>query len=157
MKRFKHVEPMLLLSRQFLSYAALGILNNGFCYLLFLMFLALGLHYAAAAFCSTVTGLLVNFQVTGRIVFGNVFGNKDKSLIFRFFAVYGLIYVLNVLLLKVLSDFHIDVRIGALLLLPPLAVLPFLLNKFFVFNAKKADAPERQRLYRSRAVSGKHC
>ena len=110
-----------------------GGINTLFGYGLFALFIFLGFHYAMASFLATVLGILFNFKTTGVLVFQN----KDNRLLFRFFGVYGVVFVINVLMLKVLGNVGFDMYIAGALVIVPLAVLSFVLNKLFVFGVKK--------------------
>lgn len=119
------------LPEQFVTFLFVGVLNTLVGYLFYAFFVFLGFNYIWAPFFATVCGVLFNFQTIGRIVFKN----KDNSLIGKFFAVYAVVYVCNVLGLKGfevagLTNMYIS---GAILVLP-LALLGYLLNKKFVFK-----------------------
>ena len=109
-----------------------GGINTLFGYGLFALFIFLGFHYAMSAFLATVVGVLFNFKTTGVLVFRN----KDNRLLFRIFGVDSVVYVINVLMLKVLDNVGFDMYIAGALLIIPLAVLSFVLNKLFVFGVK---------------------
>lgn len=114
----------------FVRFLAVGVLNTAFGYGIFVFFLFIGVHYALAALLGTVLGVLFNFKSTGRLVFGS----RDNSLIFRFVGVYALTYFLNVAGLKLLYSAGINHYIGGALLLLPLALLAFALQKTLVFH-----------------------
>lgn len=113
----------------FIRFLAVGLLNTVFGYGCFAFFLYLGIHYALALFLATVAGVLFNFKSTGALVFKS----HDNSLIFRFVMVYVVVYVVNVLLLKLLGMWGIDAYWGGAFLIVPMALLAFILNAKFVF------------------------
>jgi putative flippase GtrA len=115
--------------RQLMAFVLVGVLNTAFGYATFAVLLLAGLHYALAAALATILGILFNFQTTGRLVFGS----SDPSLIFRFVAVYGVVYVLNVGALRLLQDTPVPVLAAQALLLPLMAGISFFLNQRFVF------------------------
>ncbi len=115
---------------RFLRFLAVGVLNSLFGYWCFALLLYLGVHYAVALFFATVVGVLFNFKTTGYLVFKS----KDNRLIFRFVATYVIVYAINVPSLKILSLVGIDMYYGGALLIFPMAVLAYILNKRFVFN-----------------------
>jgi putative flippase GtrA len=110
-----------------------GSINTLFGYSTFALFIYLGIHYALASLLSTVLGVLFNFKTTGILVFKN----KDNSLLFRFFGVYSVVYIINVLVLKLLGEAGLDMYLAGAVVIVPLAVLSFVLNKLFVFEVKK--------------------
>lgn len=123
----------MFLTPQFLKFLVVGGINTIFGYSVFALLIYVGLHYALASLLSTVLGVLFNFKTTGTLVFRN----KDNSLIFRFFGVYGVVYVCNVLLLKFLGGSGLNMYWAGALVIAPLALLSFVLNKLFVFEVKK--------------------
>ena len=121
----------LLFDRQFHRFIAVGILNTMVGYSLFAFFIYTGLHYMLASLFATIFGVLFNFHSIGKLVFKQ----HDYKLIFRFFAVYGVTYLLSILFLYFFDKLHIDMYLAGFLLLVPMAVISFLLNKFYVFGS----------------------
>ncbi len=119
-----------MLNHQFVRFLLVGVLNTLFGYACFFAFLKLGLHYTLAMALATVLGVLFNFKSTGALVFGS----RDNALVFRFVAMYVLVYALNVLGIAVLERTGVPPHIGGAIMLPPMAVLAFILNKKFVFH-----------------------
>lgn len=119
----------LALKNRFFLFLIVGGINTLFGYGIFSLFIFIGMHYALAAFLGTVCGILFNFKTTGIIVFKS----KDNRLIFRFFGVYGIAYVINVVYLKILMPYSNAYILGAISILP-LAFLSYFLNKKFVFE-----------------------
>ena len=78
----------------FIRFLIVGGLNTAFGYFVFAIFIWCGLHYSVATFLSTVIGIVFNFFTTGRLVFKN----SNNRLIFKFFAVYGITWLINVFL-----------------------------------------------------------
>ena len=79
---------------RFIRFLIVGGLNTAFGYLVFAVFIWLDFHYSAATSLSTVIGIVFNFFTTGRLVFKN----SNNRLIFKFFAVYGITWLINVFL-----------------------------------------------------------
>jgi putative flippase GtrA len=81
-------------------------------------------------------GVLFNFKTIGTLVFGS----RDNKLIFRFICVYVVIYLLNVEALRIVNAMPIalDQKVKMIaaggVLLVPLAVVSYTLNKLFVFK-----------------------
>lgn len=110
-------------------FLAVGLLNTGFGYSVFALFLYLGMHYALALLLATVAGVCFNFKSTGILVFQS----HNNRLILRFVLIYALVYVINASLLKLLNMLGIDPYFGGAVLIVPMALLAFLLNRQFVF------------------------
>lgn len=118
------------IKNKFIRFLFAGGLNTLFGYGFFAFLLWLGLHYALASLFATFFGILFNFKTTGVIVFNS----HNNLLIFKFFAVYGIIYILGVLGLYLFDLFSISAYIGGAILILPMSCLSFILNKNFVFK-----------------------
>lgn len=121
---------MKLPGPQFLRFLLVGVLNTAFGYGLFALFTWAGLAYPLAIGLATVIGVLFNFQTTGRVVFGNA----KRQLLWRFAAVYGIIYLLNVAAVAVLLRTGLNVYLANALAIPPLVAASFILQRTLVFN-----------------------
>ena len=118
-------------NNHFIRFILVGILNTMVGYGLFALFIYLGLHYSLAVLFSTVLGVLFNFKSIGRLVFNT---NNNKR-IYHFIGVYTFLYLLNVSGLWGLSSIGIeDMYVAGAVLLAPLAIMSFILNRKFVFN-----------------------
>ena len=120
----------LLFDKQFHRFIAVGILNTIVGYSLFAFFIYTGLHYMLASLFATILGVLFNFHSIGKIVFKQ----HDYKLIFRFFSVYGITYLLGIIFLYFFDTLDVDMYLAGFLLLIPMAVISFLLNRYFVFR-----------------------
>ena len=120
-----------LSQKDYIRFLLTGMLNTLFGYVLYSFFIYLSLHYTIAVFFSTVLGVLFNYNSISKLVFPY----QGSSRLFPFVIVYVLVFFLNVYGLWPLEVFGFDNKYiaGAMLLLP-LALLSFLLNKFWVFK-----------------------
>ncbi len=119
-----------LFHNKFVRFLFVGGINTLFGYGVFALLIFLRFHYAIAALFATILSVLFNFKTTGRLVFGN----NDNRLIFKFIGVYSIIYILNIGVLKVFKFYEVNMYLAGALVLLPLAVIAFLLNKKFVFR-----------------------
>jgi len=121
-------------SIRFFRFLFVGGINSLFGYSIFSVFiLIMGQnHYAIALLIATIIGVLFNFFTTGRIVFKN----KDQKLLIKFFGVYGITYLVNLLFLKIFNNHHVNMLIAGAILILPIAVLSYFLNRTLVFRAK---------------------
>lgn len=121
-------------NNKLIKFILVGILNTAFGYSLFALFIFLNIHYSLAVFLSTVLGVLFNFKTIGKLVFDS----HDNSLIFRFIAVYVLLYLINISCLWFfkISGFE-NMYINGFVLLVPLALISFVLNRKYVFKGEK--------------------
>ena len=123
------------LSEQFILFLIMGGVNTAFYYALYSLLIYAGLHYAAAVGIATVCGVLFNFQTFGRVVFKDF----QTRLLGRFAGVYVVVYLANVAGLKALELAGLrDKYIAGAVLVLPVALLGYVLNKTFVFNRSKA-------------------
>lgn len=120
-----------LYSLEFKRFVLVGVLNTLFGYGLFSFFIYLGIVYPVAVLIATVLGVLFNFRTIGTLVFGVKGNNKLMHFVF----VYVVIYILNVAGLWCAEIYGLENKyIAGAVLLAPLAVISFVLNKSFVFN-----------------------
>ena len=100
--------------------------------MLYVFFVWVGCNYIFAPLFSTILGVLFNFKTIGVIVFKS----HNNRLLGKFFGVYGMVYVCNVLGLKCLDKVGVtNMYIAGAILVLPLALLGFCLNKKWVFKA----------------------
>lgn len=123
----------LSLNNKLIRFLLVGGLNTVFGYCIFAFFIYIGAHYSLAVLLTTILGVLFNFRTTGMLVFNN----SDKRLFLKFIGVYGSLYFINVLMLKVFKLFMVNMYLAGALLVLPMALLGFFLNKKFVFEGKK--------------------
>lgn len=116
---------------RFARFLAVGGLNTAFGFAAYAALLALGFHYALAVALATVLGVLFNFRTYGALVFGGAGAHRLP----RFVLVYLLLYVVNVTGIGLLSGTGVSDLVAGLLMLPPVAVLGYLLNSRFVFGS----------------------
>lgn len=119
--------------RRFIKFLLVGVLNTLFGYAVFALFVYLGFHYSLASLLSTILGVLFNFRTTGRLVFNN----RNNSLLWRFAMVYTVVYGCNVGLLRVMDGYSINMYVAGAVVVFPLALLSYFLNKRFVFEVGK--------------------
>ena len=117
-----------------IRFLVISGLNTLFGYGLFSVLIFINLNYQIALLISTICGVLFNFKTIGTLVFGN--GNA--KLLFKFIGVYTIVYGINVLGLKILTSYNFTTYVSMGILIIPMAILAFLLNKKFVFKTKKS-------------------
>lgn len=122
--------PATARASQLLRFLLVGGLNTLVGYAFFAGFLWLGMPYPIAIALATVLGVAFNFQSTGRLVFGGA----STARLYRFLAVYALMYLVNVAAVAVLSRGGLNLLLANGLVLLPLALLSFVLQRRFVFS-----------------------
>lgn len=73
--------------------------------------------------------VLFNFKTTGTIVFRS----RNNRLIGRFFGVYIIIYLVNIVGIKAFLLFNINPDVSGAIMLIPTVLISFNLNKRYVF------------------------
>ncbi len=119
-----------MLNSQLFRFLLVGGLNTVVGYGLFAGFTWAGLPYPAAIALATVLGVAFNFQSTGRLVFGGA----PLSQLGRFAAVYVVVYLLNVGSVALLLRAGLNVYLANALVILPLALVAFVLQRRFVFG-----------------------
>lgn len=117
------------IDEKFFKFLFVGALNAAFSYTIYALFLWIGLIPNVALFFQYIIGVLWNFKTTGIIVFKN----HDNRLIFKFITSYVITFCVNSILLNILIRFINEYLAQALLILP-VAILSFLIFKFWVFK-----------------------
>ena len=126
-----------LINNKFIRFLVVGGINTIFGYFIFALLLYVGLHYSIAAMGATVLGVLFNFKTTGRLVFNS----HDNRLILKFISVYVVLYVINVFVLKIFKSYEMNLYLAGALMLLPMALLGFFLNKTLVFKVQENVFP----------------
>ena len=119
-------------SIRFFRFLFVGGINTVFGYLVYSVFILLQIHYSIASLLATILGVIFNYFTTGRIVFNNT----DSKLLIKFFGVYGITYLVNLLFLKIFDNYQVNMLIAGAILIFPSAFLSYFLNKTLVFRVK---------------------
>ena len=118
---------------KFVKFLFVGLINTLFGYSIFSLLIFLKLDYRFALLVATICGILFNFKTIGVLVFET----KSNRWIIRFFAFYLLTYLLNIVFFQITNSLGINVLVSQAILLLPLAIISYFLNKRFVFNGKR--------------------
>ena len=119
-----------LLKNRFVRFLLVGGLNTAFGYGVFAAGILVGAPYALAALIATVLGVLFNFKSYGMLVFGS----HNDRLILRFFAVYGVCYLVGLVPLAWAKAHGVPVLWMAAICAVPMAAFAFTLQRAFVFR-----------------------
>jgi len=121
-----------LIKKQIFSYILVGILNTFFGYSIYALLIFSGLSYIYSILISTIAGIIFNFKTISKFVFGS----SDNSLIKKFILVYVFGLIMNIFLIKLFNFFNLNFYIAGFLSIIAVAVISFVLMKFFVFKNK---------------------
>lgn len=119
-----------MLSSQLVRFLLVGGLNTLVGYALFAAFVWAGLPFPLAIGVATILGIAFNFQSTGRLVFGGA----PLSQLGRFVAAYALVYLVNVGSVALLMRTGLNVYLANAVVILPLALISFVLQRRFVFE-----------------------
>lgn len=120
-----------MLTPRLVRFLLVGLLNTAVGYGLFALFTWSGFNYPIAIALATAGGVLFNFQSIGRLVFDGAHWSK----LGRFIAAYAVIYAANVGGIKLLLGTGINVYLANAVLIVPLALFSYFLQRTFVFKA----------------------
>ncbi len=125
---------------QFIRFVLVAILNTAFGLFINYVFLFVFEHllklnhaYVVSNFIATIVSILFNFKTYGILVFKN----KDNKLLFRFLAVTGFTYLLNIGGIALLEHLgsqnnYLNLTIMAV----PVGLVNYVLNSIFVYKKK---------------------
>lgn len=119
-----------LLQHETVKFILVGIINTVFGYIVFASLIALGLHYTLAIFLGTCLGIIFNFHTFGRLVFNN----QKYNLLYKFIITYGIIYIVNISVVKWLLSLGLNIYLAGFLSTILMAGLSYTLNKLWVFR-----------------------
>ena len=118
---------------RFARFLAVGGLNTAVGFLLFALFVKLGLGPTGALAAATVGGVLFNYQSIGRLVFARSGpGGGGRARVF--ILVYAVQFCLNAAALRVLLASGTGPLVAQALLLPVFAIGSFLAMRRFVYG-----------------------
>ena len=123
-----------MILRQFVKFAVVGITSNGILYLLYLMLTYSGIGPKVSMSFLYIVGVLQTFLFNKKWTFASV--GKSTQELFKYIAVYGSGYIINLLVLMVLVDklsFPHEIVQGFTIIF--LAVYLFLVQRFWVFKS----------------------
>ncbi|MFM8332411.1 MAG: GtrA family protein [Candidatus Methylumidiphilus sp.] len=123
-------------AKQFIRFGIVGIANTGFSYSIYVGFLMIGLPYPVANFFALVLGILFSFCTQSTLVFRK----RDKRLFLRFLLSWVIIYICNILFIKVMLRSGFDVYYSGAIAILPIAVFSYILQRFFVFRTRATPA-----------------
>jgi putative flippase GtrA len=116
--------------KQFIRFAAVGVLNTCFGFMLYLLLLQFLMPPSTAVIITYVIGIFFNYFTHGRLVFQKA----SKRRILRFIGCYLLVCLLNLIGLETLLHLSISPEIAQLMLLIPLSIFAYLVMRVYVFR-----------------------
>jgi putative flippase GtrA len=120
-------------------FLGVGLLNTGFGYLCYTLFVLGGAPLWLAVSGSTALAFLFNFLSYGGLVFDGI----SRASLPRFLLFYIALGGLNFVLLRLLSSFGLGPLVAQAVLLPVLAIVGYLGMRGFVFRDVGRSAGEQ--------------
>lgn len=131
------------LSPGLLKFLVVGVTNTLGGYAFYAALVALGVNYAIALTLEYVAGIAYGFVLNKRWTFNAKGGAAQQA--WRYIALYGLIYVLNVsLLMALVEQGGGNPYVSQLLLLGFLTLLSFVVQKRWIFAQPPKDTHDQQ-------------
>ena len=118
------------MKKQIVLFIITGIVNTIFYYLMFSLFIWIGLDYKLAVLIATVIGVVFSFNTFGKFVFLK----RNRFMFVKFILVYVVLYFINILIIKILNEYWHNYYISGFVSAIICAGISFLLNKFFVYK-----------------------
>jgi len=125
---------------QFIRFLVVGGVNTAISYGIYAGLVFMGWHYAAANLVAVAAGVVVSFTTTGRLVFGH----RDNRRFGRYVVAWGGIYVTSVSIIGVMLRLTGDPYAAGALAIPPIAVMSYVAQRFFVFRSDERERRSAQ-------------
>jgi putative flippase GtrA len=122
-----------VLKKQIFRFIVTGVINTIFGYSLYALFIYIGFKYHIALLFATILGILFNYKTIGKFVFNN----KEKNTIIKFFIVYIIVFIINIVLIKFFKLFNFNDYLAGFIAVIPASTISFILNKYYVFKEIK--------------------
>ncbi|KJZ18635.1 GtrA family protein [Loktanella sp. S4079] len=130
MARITRDAIVALLNNQLIRFGLVGLANTIFSYGVYATGVYLGLAYYIASLVALLVGIVVSFFMQGRLVFRAQLSGRFSS----FLVMWGLLYLLNIGLIRLFVTFGMDYYFAGLLAAVPVVVTSFILQKLIVFK-----------------------
>lgn len=123
---------MLSKFHPYLKFLSVGVLNTLFGYSLYAALNFLGLPYLIALLLATIMGVIFNYFSFGKMVF-KVRG--EWHMFGKFIAAYSVVYVINAMLLNLLTEkLHLSPYLGQLICIPLNVLISWFLMNHWVYK-----------------------
>lgn len=120
--------------KDLVKFIFVGGVNTAVNYGFYAVLIFAGMWHVAAATLSFVFGVLFNYYTHGRFVFGN----RSNRAFHRYVISWLFLYLANVTTLDLLVKSGINSYLAGAFLVPPMAVLAFVVMRFIVFRPRES-------------------
>ncbi|RXJ79180.1 hypothetical protein CRU95_14860 [Arcobacter sp. F2176] len=120
-----------MINAKFIKFIFVGVLNTIFSYIIFVLIFYFSNNKEVTLTLSFVIAIIFNYLMISKYVFDD---KKALYKLLKFFLVYLLLYIVNIVHLKVTVDFYgLNVYLAQFLTLLYLPLLSFYINNKYVF------------------------
>jgi len=124
-----------VLRKQIFSFILVGILNTIVGYVLYALFIYLGLEYILSVLFATILGVMFNYKTIGKFVFNS----KNKYSAIKFILVYVIVFIVNISVIKIFKIYGFNDYLAGFFAIIPASIVSFVLNKFYVFKGDENE------------------
>lgn len=113
-------------------FVLVGMLNTVFGYSVYAILIFFKAQYLVALLVATVAGVVFNYFSFGRMVFNN---HSDWFIFGKFVTAYSVIYGVNALVLRVLTEnLLMNPYVGQIICIPLSVIIGWILMNFWVYK-----------------------
>lgn len=123
-----------ILDLEFTKYILLATTNIVIYYAIFSSSVYFSGDYIVSTTLASILSLTINFIALKNVLFKKI-TRSIYALFFRYLAAYFVCYILNLFLLRLCVQYNLNIYVGGLIILPPSALVGYLLVKHFVFSS----------------------
>ena len=114
-------------SIQGIRFLIIGCVNTGFSYLVYALFLFLGLAYPLANLLAMITGVCFGFLTNSKLVF------KFKGNFLKYLLLWFTLYIVNIGIIWIFVGFNCTPYLAGFLALPIITLLSYIAQKNLIF------------------------
>lgn len=124
--------------KQFLGFSFVGVINMVLSYVIYALFIKLGVHHQISNQIAFWTSVLNGFILNKNFVFKSSKSKKTRSEGIKYMAVYTFNWFLGIILLYLYIDvLKINSYLAPLISIPITIPMNYALNRFWVFRKKE--------------------
>lgn len=120
---------------QLVRFLIIGAVNTAFSYGIYSLFIFLGFHFTIATLFQILLSIAFNYITLGNLVFDR--GDRGGVTLLRFILVCGIQYAVYTGGIWALSASGFNSYISGAIMILPVVVLSYILNKYFAFRKKE--------------------
>lgn len=125
---------------QFVKFGVVGIFNTLISYIVYILFVSVGVHYLLAHVIGFIAGVLNSFYWNKKYVFDKNEVGIVKTFV-KVFASYGTTFLLSTILLFLLVQYiHLSATLAPILILFITVPLNFIMNKYWAFRSSLKES-----------------